>query len=192
MRLLAWPQKENVALADTPEWACQYHSWIAIALECSRHSRKGSSMGTPAGRGWTMRSLAIEAGVLPKVARDAAAEGVLDREYLRETDIVLLRLYGALKRLVWPEEKRPANEDQGLRVWEAITIETARAALPDEVAPDTALFIHPAGCTAATGPGEYCQAMFELASGPFYFAPIGEWFEELPSRQVRDEQLPAA
>ncbi|MFD5065235.1 hypothetical protein [Streptomyces sp. NPDC058394] len=143
-------------------------------------------MGTAAGT-WSLRKAALQAGVLPKVARDAATEGVLDQQYIVETDVVLLRLYGAVKRLVWPEEKRPANEDQGLRVWESITIETARAALPDEIKPDTCLFIHQTGCTLATGPGEKCQALFRLDGQPFYFAPIGQWFEQLPSRRALRE-----
>lgn len=143
-------------------------------------------MGTAAGS-WSLRKVALEAGVLPKVARDAAAEGVLDQKYIVETDVVLLRLYGAVKRLVWPEEKRPANEDQGLRVWESITIETARAALPDEMTPGTGLFIHQTGCTLATGPGDFCQALFKLADQPFYYAPIGKWFEQLPSRRALRE-----
>jgi hypothetical protein len=143
-------------------------------------------MGT-ATESWSLRKAALEAGVLPKVARDAAAEGVLDQQYIVETDVVLLRLYGAMKRLVWPEEKRPANADQGLRVWESITIETARAALPDEISPDTGLFIHQTGCTLATGPGDYCQALFRFAEQPFYFAPIGKWFEQLPSRRALRE-----
>ncbi|MFI1184157.1 hypothetical protein ACH4UT_32070 [Streptomyces sp. NPDC020799] len=136
-----------------------------------------------ASENWSLRKIASEAGVLPKVARDAAAEGVIDATYLVETDIVLVRLYGALKRLVWPEERRPANQDQGLRVWEAITVETARAAIPEDIEPDSGLFIHQTGCTLATGPGPYCQALFKLADEPFYFAPIGKWFEELPSRR---------
>ncbi len=143
-------------------------------------------MGTAAGS-WSLRKVASEAGVLPKVARDAAAEGVIDQKYIVETDIVLLRLYGAVKRLVWPEERRPANEDQGLRVWESITIETARAALPDEISPDSGLFIHQTGCTLASGPGDFCQALFKLADQPFYYAPIGKWFEELPSRRPLQE-----
>ncbi|MFI8932427.1 hypothetical protein ACIG3E_32785 [Streptomyces sp. NPDC053474] len=137
--------------------------------------------------GWSLRALALEAHVLPKVARDAAKEGVIDAKHLVETDIVLLRLYGAVKRLVWPEEQRPANKDQGLRIWESITIETARAALPDEVQHDTALFIHQTGCEMATGPGEYCSALFKLASDPFYFAPLGLWFNQLPSRRRTGE-----
>ncbi|WP_424892245.1 hypothetical protein [Streptomyces sp. XH2] len=132
---------------------------------------------------WSLRKIATEAGVLPKVARDAASEGVIDATYLVETDIVLVRLYGALKRLVWPEERRPANQDQALRVWEAITVETARAAIPDDITPESGLFIYQTGCTLATGPGPYCQALFKLADQPFYFAPIGKWFEELPSRR---------
>lgn len=136
---------------------------------------------------WSLRALAAEAKVLPKVARDAAEEGVIDSHHTVETDIVLVRLYGALKRLVWPEERRPANRDQGLRVWESITIETARAALPDDVASDTGLFIHQTGCTLATGPGEYCTALFKLADEPFYYAPLGKWFDELPSRRVASE-----
>ena len=115
----------------------------------------------------------------------------MDQHYIVESDIVLVRLYGALKRLVWPEERRPANQDQGLRVWEAITIETARAALPDELAPDSGLFVHQTGCVLATGPGEYCQALFKLAQQPFYYAPVGQWVEDLPSRRLAKE-WPAA
>ncbi|MFE3143967.1 hypothetical protein [Streptomyces scopuliridis] len=138
--------------------------------------------------GWSLRALAQEARVLPKVARDAAEEGVIDAHHTVETDIVLVRLYGALKRLVWPEERRPANKDQGLRVWEAITIETARAALPDEVQDDTGLFVHQAGCELVSGPGPHCLALFKLADQPFYYAPLGRWFNELPSRRlVADE-----
>jgi hypothetical protein len=138
-------------------------------------------------RGWSLRALAEEAHVLPKVARDAAEEGVIDAFHIVESDIVLVRLYGAMKRLVWPEERRPANRDQGLRVWESITIETARAALPDEVQPDTGLFIHQSGCQLATGPGPYCSALFKLAAEPFYYAPLGLWFTELPSQRLVSE-----
>ena len=140
-------------------------------------------MATPK-RNWSLRKLAQEAGVGVKVARDAAAEGVIDTTYIVETDIVLVRLYGALKRLVWPDELRPANANQGLRVWESITIETARAALPDEVEPSSGMFIHQTGCHLATGPGEYCQALFSLSDKPFYYAPIGVWVGELPSRRL--------
>ncbi|WP_438297555.1 hypothetical protein [Streptomyces sp. HUAS TT7] len=125
------------------------------------------------------------------MARDAAEEGVIDPNHTVESDIVLVRLYGALKRLVWPEERRPANTNQGLRVWESITIETARAALPDEVTSDTGLFIHQTGCTLATGPGEYCQALFRLADEPFYYAPLGRWFNELPSQRAQDKPTAA-
>lgn len=152
-------------------------------------------MSTAPPRNWSLRKLAREASVLPKVARDAATEGVVDTDYTVETDVVLVRLYGALKRLVWPDERRPANKDQGLRVWESITIETARAALSeDEVTPASGLFIHQTGCTLASGPGEYCQALFDLADEPFYYAPIGKWAEELPSRRASTSQptLPAS
>jgi hypothetical protein len=140
-------------------------------------------MGTPGGRRWSLRRLAQEADVLPKVANDAAAEGVVDREHTSEYDVVLVRLYGALRRHVWPEEQRPANKEQGLRVWESIAIETARAALPDDVKPDSGLFISQTGCILATGPGEYCQALFGLAEAPFYYVPLGKWFTELPSQR---------
>ena len=142
--------------------------------------------------GWSLRALAQEAHVLPKVTRDAADEGVIDAHHIVESDIVLVRLYGALKRLVWPEERRPANKDQGLRVWESITIETARAALPDEVQPDTGMFVHQTGCELATGPGPYCSALFKLASEPFYYAPLGLWFTELPSKRPTNEVVGSA
>lgn len=137
---------------------------------------------------WSLRRVAKDAGVLPKVARDAASEGVIDIQYLVENDVVLVRLYGALKRLVWPQEVRPANADQGLRIWEQIAIETVRAALPDgKVARETGLFVHRAGCEMATDPGAKCTALFKLAEEPFYYAPIGRWFEELPSRRPADD-----
>ncbi|MFE9259174.1 hypothetical protein [Streptomyces sp. NPDC006879] len=135
--------------------------------------------------GWSLRALAQEAHVLPKVARDAAEEGVIDAQHTVETDIVLVRLYGALKRLVWPEERRPANKDQGLRVWEAITIETARAALPDDMHDDTGLFVHQTGCELVSGPGPKALAFFKLAEHPFYYAPLGRWFNELPTQRLR-------
>ncbi|MFE9221434.1 hypothetical protein ACFYN3_34555 [Streptomyces lavendulae] len=139
-------------------------------------------MPSPTGA-WSLRRLASEAGVLPKVARDAAAEGVIDPMVLVESDILLVRLYGALKRHVWPEERRPANKDQGLRLWEQMAIDTVRGATPEELGPATGLFIHQTGAQLANGPGEYCTELFRLQDKPFYYAPIGKWFRELPSQR---------
>lgn len=139
-------------------------------------------MGSPR-ETWSLRRIAQEAGVLPKVARDAVTEGVIDPAHLREGDVLLVRLYAAMKRLVWPDERRPANKDQGLRIWESLTVETARAAVPDEISSSTGLFVHSSGCILTNGPAEYCQAMFRLADRPFYYLPIGLWYEALPSRR---------
>ncbi|MFJ4679270.1 hypothetical protein [Kitasatospora sp. NPDC088783] len=140
-------------------------------------------MSSPHARRWSLRRLAQEAEVLPRIASEAAAEGVIDTNYLTEQDIVLVRLYGALKRHVWPGETRPANEEQGLRVWENLAVETARGALPDELQPDTGLFISQVRSTLATDPGSKCLALFQYAGEPFYYVPLGQWFEELPSRR---------
>lgn len=139
-------------------------------------------MGSPRDT-WSLRRIAQEAGVLPKVARDAVDEGVIDPTHLTESDVLLVRLYAAMKRLVWPDERRPANKDQGLRIWESMAVETARAAVPDEIDRATGLFIYSTGCALTNGPAEYCQAMFRLAETPFYYLPIGLWYADLPSRR---------
>ncbi|WP_329020451.1 hypothetical protein [Streptomyces sp. NBC_01601] len=142
---------------------------------------------------WSLRKVATYAGVLPKIARDAAVEGVIDGKYLVETDVVLVRLYGALKRLVWPSELRPANGREILRIWEQVAVETVRAALPDKITPQTVLFVHQTGAELASSPGAMCAAMFKLCDEPYYSAPVGRWFTELPSQQPSQEpQLAAA
>jgi hypothetical protein len=140
---------------------------------------------------WSLRGIATSAGVLPKVARDAVEEGVIDAAHLTEADVVLVRVYGALKRHVWPTEVRPANKGQGLRYWEQMTIETVRAAVSEDIAPDTGLFVHDAGCLLTTDPGEDCMALFALRKqGAFYYLPLGQWIHELPSKASRSPHKP--
>lgn len=132
---------------------------------------------------WSLRQVALVAGVSRPTARSAAAAGHLDPDNLTERDVLVLRVVSMLPALQPFGELRPANVAREVPARDVDAVALVREAGGPLPAMAT-LIVTAESATLARSIAAVSAATLEAAEAgqPYLALPVGQWSLELENR----------
>ncbi len=140
-------------------------------------------MSSPAdGRsGHTPHRVATAADVNTRWVSGAINEGLVDGSALEGEDVIVIRSYAFLDRIVWPGERRDPKDSRQTALWQKLALNTVRDALTSpEANPDTVVWASKEGAVATHTPQDAGAYAARTANRTVVKLPVGAWAAALP------------
>ncbi|MFI1312855.1 hypothetical protein ACH4TS_22330 [Streptomyces albidoflavus] len=111
----------------------------------------------------------------------AINEGLVDGSALEGEDVIVIRSYAFLDRIVWPGERRDPKDSRQTALWQKLALNTVRDALTSpEANPDTVVWASKEGAVATHTPQDAGAYAARTANRTVVKLPVGAWAAALP------------
>ncbi|MFK0142536.1 hypothetical protein [Streptomyces murinus] len=113
--------------------------------------------------------------------KEAIKEGLVDGNALEGEDVIVVRSYAFLDRVVWPGERRDPKDSRQTALWQVLALNTVRDALTSpEANPDTVVWASPEGALATHTPQDAASLAARTSGRTMVKLPVGSWAAALP------------
>lgn len=131
--------------------------------------------------GHTRHRVATAADVNTRWVREAVKEGLVAESALEGEDVIVVRSYAFLDRVVWPGERRDPKATRQTPLWLVLALNTVRDALTSpEANSDTVVWASPEGAIATHTPQDAAALAARTSGRTMIKLPIGSWAAALP------------
>ncbi|NED20621.1 hypothetical protein G3I31_21455 [Streptomyces sp. SID9913] len=131
--------------------------------------------------GHTPHRVATAADVNTRWVKEAIKEGLVDGTALEGEDVIVVRSYAFLDRVVWPGERRDPKDSRQTALWQSLALNTVRDALTSpEANPDTVVWASPEGAIATHTPQDAAALAARTSGRTMVKLPVGSWAAALP------------
>ena len=131
--------------------------------------------------GHTPHRVATAADVNIRWVKEAIKEGLVDGTALEGEDVIVVRSYAFLDRVVWPGERRDPKDSKQTALWQLLALNTVRDALTSpEANPDTVVWASPEGAIATHTPQDSASVAARTPARTMVKLPVGSWAAALP------------
>ncbi|WP_053726539.1 hypothetical protein [Streptomyces sp. WM6378] len=125
--------------------------------------------------------MATAADVNTRWVSGAINEGLVDGSALEGEDVIVIRSYAFLDRVVWPGERRDPKDSRQTALWQKLALNTVRDALTSpETNPDTVVWASKEGAVSTHTPQDAAAYAARTSDRTVVKLPVGSWAAALP------------